>query len=341
MNTNNTDMNTGMSETAQMAKVIEGYKYDGSRSNLSIINAYSASFKYWGRSYSHSPWLYGAIGLPFLFRVGDEVNSAPVLNELPYSRMVALLNNLGVRVQGISETAEGAKLQQLRGQAWEAAKRAIAAGYPCFGRGFDFNYGETSVVQGYDESAACYIISCWHDTKSVPAQMLGERDGLIDLHWMMPDGEPEDDVRTVREALQLAVEFADGRLTGPGTRAGSAAYEHWTAKLRQGAVDGWFFAYHTHEWDTCRTNGLKFLQKAKERLGEAAEDAIDDAILRFGRVRDLFHQVYELFPWEQPRGLIEDTERRLQAAGLLDEAKQADAAAIESFRNVANVLQID
>lgn len=319
---------------SQTATVIEGYAYDGRRSNLAIINAYSAGFKHWGRSYAHTPWLYGAIGLPFLFRVGEEVNSAPVLNELPYNRMVGLLGNLGVRVHGISDVAEGDELQRLRRQAWDAARQAIDAGYPCFGRGFDFNYGETSVVQGYDESSSEYIISCWDHTKSVPWPTLGERDGLIDLHWMMPDGEAEDDARTVKEALRLAVEFTEGRLTESKTKVGSAAYEHWVAKLRQGTVDGWFFAYHAHEWDTCRIHGLKFLQEVKQRLGDAAPAAIDDAISCFGRVRDLFHQVYELFPWEQPRGLIEDTERRLQAAGLLDEAKHADAAAVEAFRNV-------
>ncbi|QYR21285.1 hypothetical protein KZ483_26995 [Paenibacillus sp. sptzw28] len=323
---------------AQTEKIIEGYKYHGGRSNLANINAYSACFKHWGRPHVYTPWLYGAIAIPFMFRVGEEVNSAPILNELPHDRIVGLLNNLGVRIDGISAVAEGDELNRLREEAWAAARRAIDAGYTCFGRGFYFDHGETSVVQGYDEASSAYVISCWHDTKYIPWQSLGERDGLIDLHWMTPGGAAEDDRRTVRDALRLAVDFADGKLTGPKTRIGSAAYDHWAAELRQGTVDGWFFAYSTHEWDTCRTNGHKFLLEAKQRLGSGAPEALDDAIVCFGAVREKFNEVYRLFPWEQPRGLIEDTERRLEAAKLLGEAKHHDAAAIEAFRNVVEAL---
>jgi hypothetical protein len=322
----------------QTAKVIEGCKYNGSRSNLSIINAYSACFKYWNRPYAHTPWLYGAIAIPFLFRVGKDVNTDPILHELPYNRIVDLLNNLGVRVEGISGTAAGNELDSLRKKAWDAARSAIDGGYPCFGQGVYFNYGETSVIQGYDAAEAVYISSCWHDTQLIPWKSLGERDGLIDLHWMMPDGVAENDVRTIRDALVLAVQFAEGSLTGPETLVAAAAYEHWVTALRNGIVDGWYFAYNTHEWDTCRTNGYKFLLEAKGRLGDHSPAALDDAIACFKKVSEKFNQVYQLFPWEQPRGLIEDTERRLEAAELLDDAKYHDAEAIDAFRRVIDAL---
>ncbi|KIL38028.1 hypothetical protein SD70_29115 [Gordoniibacillus kamchatkensis] len=103
-------------------------------------------------------------------------------------------------------------------------------------------------------------------------------------------------------------------------------------------MDGWFFAYNTHEWDTCRTNGYKFLLEAKQRLGHGAPKALHEAIESFGVVREKFNKVYQLFPWEQPRGLIEDTERRLEAAKLLEEAKPYDASAIDAFRRVAAEL---
>jgi hypothetical protein len=320
------------------ARIIDGYDYNGARSNLSNINTYSASFKHWGRTHLYTPWLFGATAVSFLYRVGENVNTAPVLHELPHSRIVELLKNLGVHVEGICAVAEGDSLNRLRLEAWDAVRKAIDAGYPCFGRGFYFNNGETSVVQGYDVMSSEYIISCWHGTTNVPWQSLGEYEGLVDVHWMTPDGKSEDDRRTVRDALRLAVEFADGILTGPQTRVGSNAYDHWVAELRKGTVDGWFFAYNTHEWDTCRTNGHKFLQEAKHRLGSSAPRALEDAIACFGAVREKFNQVYQLFPWEQPRGLIEDTERRLQAAELLNEAKAYDAEAIDKFRKVIESL---
>ncbi|XEC94180.1 hypothetical protein AB6A23_23140 [Paenibacillus tarimensis] len=322
----------------QTAKIIEGYRYDGGRSNLSNINAYSACFKHLGMSHAYSPWLYGAIAIPFMFRTGENVNTGPILHELPHRRITGLLNNLGVRTEGISATASGDALDQFRKKAWDAVRGAIDEGYPCFGRGFAFNYGETSVIQGYDDSAEAYIISCWHGTESIPWKSLGERDGLIDVYWMMPGGEPEDDRRTVRDALQLAVEFADGKLIGPQTLVASAAYDQWVRELRNGNVDGWFFAYNTHEWDTCRSNGIKFLREAKVRLGTELPEAFDEALASFEVVADKFNQVYRLFPWEQPRGLIEDTERRLQAAKLLEEAKAHDMAAIEAFRKVVEAL---
>ncbi|WP_308639028.1 hypothetical protein [Paenibacillus silvisoli] len=315
------------------ATVMDGFRYDDMRSNLSIMNAYGACFKYLGRAHQWTSWLYGAVAIPFLFRV-DDVNRAPVLYELPYERIVSLLNNLGVRVEGISAIAEqGGALEQLREQAWDAARKAIDAGYPCFSRGIYFNAGESSIVSGYDEERQSYVTGCWHGTQLVSKGSFGDvSGGLVDLHWLMPDGQPEDDRRTVREALQLAVEFADGRLTGPRTRVGSAAYDHWIGELRKGSVDGWFFAYNTHEWDTCRTHGLRFLQEATRRFGSKAPRSLDGAIMRFGKLQKKIHEVYELFPWEQPRGLIEDTERRLEAASLLEEAKAHDAAAMDAFR---------
>lgn len=325
-------------QNTQTAKVIEGYVYNGARSNLANINAFSAALKHWGSVHPHTPWLYGAVGIPFLFRVVEDVNTAPVLYELPHNRIVGLLNNLGVRVEGMSAVAQGEALHTLRGKAWDAVRKAIDDGYPCFGRGFYFDYGETSVVQGYDESEPAYVISCWHGTKGIPQQSLGERDGLVDVHWMMPDGIKEDDRRTVRDALRLAVEFAEGSLTGERTMVAGAAYDHWVRELRKGTVDGWFFAYNTHEWDTCRTNGYKFLLEAKERLGGDTPAALDEAINKFAVVREKFNRVYQLFPWEQPRGLIEDTERRLEAAKLLEEAKPFDTAAINAFRKVVEQL---
>ncbi|WP_409340743.1 hypothetical protein [Paenibacillus sp. MBLB4367] len=323
----------------QAVKVINGLRYNGARSNLASINAYSVCLQELGSPYAFTPWLYGATGIPFLFRTGDDVNTAPVLHELPYGRMVAQLQNLGVQVEGVSAVAEGETLDRLRRESWEACRIAIGSGFPCFGRGFVFNGGETSIVQGYDDKDAAYICSCWNGTTTVEWQSLGERDGLVDIHWMRRNGQTEENVRkTVADALQLAVEFAAGKLTGPQTYTGNRAYRRWSAELRKGAVDGWFFAYNTHEWDTCRSNGYKFLLKAKERLGSETPEALERAIESFGLVRDRFHRIYELFPWEQPRGLIEDTERRLEAAALLEEADAYDSATIAAFREVVEAL---
>ncbi|WP_309119322.1 hypothetical protein [Paenibacillus sp.] len=321
----------------QTEKSIEGYRYYG-RSNLANVNAYSAALKQVGSEYGYTPWLYGAIGLPFLFRTVENVNTEPVLHELPHERIIGLLNNLGVRVEGMSEVASGERLAELRDEAWDTLRAKVDGGVPCFGRGFYFSHGETSVVQGYDAAEETYIISCWHDIKSVSRHTLGERDGLVDLHWMGPGGRAEDVRRTVRDALALAVEFAEGRLTSADTYVGAAAYAQWVGQLRKGAVDGWFFAYAAHEWDTVKTHGYKFLVEAKERLGEEAPAALDRGIREFGAVHDRIHRVYELFPWSQPRGLIADTERRLEAARLLEEAAPHDLAAIEAFRSVVAEL---
>lgn len=318
-------------------KVIEGYRYYG-RSNLANVNAYSAALKQVGSEYGYTSWLYGAIGFPFLFRTIEDVNTEPVLHDLPHERIVGLLNNLGVRVEGMSEVASGERLTALREEAWNTVREKVDRGIPCFGRGFYFSYGETSVVQGYDAAEETYIISCWHDIKSVLRHTLGERDGLVDLHWMTRGGRAEDDRRTVRDALALAVEYAEGRLTSADTYVGAAAYRHWAEQLRKGAVDGWFLAYAAHEWDTVKTHGFKFLTEAKERLGVGAPSALDRAIREFGAVQVRIHQVYELFPWSQPRGLIADTERRLEAARLLEEAGPHDVAAIEAFRSVVDEL---
>ncbi|MCR2805764.1 hypothetical protein [Paenibacillus soyae] len=322
---------------AQTEKIIEGYRYYG-RSNLANVNAFSAALKQAGSGYGYTPWLYGAMGAPFLFRTVEDVNTEPVLHELPHERIVGLLNNLGVRVEGMSEVASGERLAALREEAWNTVRDKVDRGIPCFGRGFYFSYGETSVVQGYNAAEGTYIISCWHDIQSVPRHTLGERDGLVDLYWMTSDGQTEDDRRTVRDALALAVEYAEGRLTSEDTYVGVAAYGHWVEQLRKGAVDGWFFAYAAHEWDTLKTHGYKFLEEAKVRLGTQAPAALDQAIREFKAVQARIHQVYELFPWSQPRGLITDTERRLEAARLLEEAAPHDAAAIEAFRSVVDEL---
>ena len=323
--------------TTHTGKVIEGYRYYG-RSNLANVNAYSAALKQVGNEYGYTPWLYGAIGFPFMFRTTENVNTEPVLHELPHGRIVGLLNNLGVRVEGMSEVASGERLAALREEAWNTLRDKVDSGIPCFGRGFYFSHGETSVVQGYAAVEETYLISCWHDIKSVLRHTLGELDGLVDLHWMTSGGKAEDDRRTVRDALALAVDYAEGLLTSTDTYVSAAAYRHWAEQLRKGAVDGWFFAYAAHEWDTLKTHGYKFLKEAKERLGVGAPSALDRAIREFGAVQDRIHRVYELFPWSQPRGLIADTERRLEAARLLEEAAPHDVATIEAFRSVVAEL---
>lgn len=323
----------------EKAKVIHGYHYKNSvRTNLSNINAYSAALKYWNNPNAHTSWLYGAVAIPFLFRVVENVNTAPVDYELPHTQIVQLLNNLGVKAEGMSLVAAGDELDDLRKEAWTLVRKAIDAGYTCFGRGFEFGGGETSVVQGYDETEGAYITSCWHGTKHIPWQTLGEHDGLIDVYWLKPGGREEQDHRTVRDALRLAAEFAEGKWTGSLTMIGGAAYDHWARQLRKGTVDGWYFAYNTHEWDTCRTNGYRFLLEAKERLAGSAPKALDEAIRHFKVVYEKFHQVYELFPWEQPKGLIQDKERRFEAAKLLEEAKPYDEAAVHAFRMAADEL---
>ncbi|MFD0872212.1 hypothetical protein [Paenibacillus residui] len=167
-----------------------------------------------------------------------------------------------------------------------------------------------------------------------------QEEGEVRLYWTKPKPAPGD--RTaVREALQLAVEFADpaGKWAQPGMVTGPDAFDVLIRALEKGQYDGWYLGLHANAWRELRHSGWRFLIEVKERLNDPALDAAFDAAIGYAaKLNEAFGQLNEMFPWMQPFGPIPDVERRYAAADLMRGAKQAEIGAVQAYRRLVELL---
>ncbi len=300
-------------------------------------------------------WLFGASGLSFLFRIDDRIDIAPEMHELPYSRMYELVQNLGVRIGGVSGYGEGGSYVELAAAAWEQARMAIDRGCPCFGRGIQYGLNETALVYGYDKEG--YFSDCWRNRgKHTPWDRIGEglslaeyslqdhaekqHKGYVDLHWMEP-APAAGDKKTVREALELAVSFAEEpeRWVRPTTKTGVAALNALTAALADNKVDGWLFSWSAGMWRESFSNGAEFLQEARSRLGMDSSASFHEAIESYRLLAQRFKKLTELYPFPAAEGIIADTEQRRMAVETLQEAVPVMAASVQALAGVVEELR--
>lgn len=165
-------------------------------------------------------------------------------------------------------------------------------------------------------------------------------EGEVRVYWSRP-AEPADDRTIVREALQLAVEFAKpgGQWAKPGMRTGTEAYDAIIHALEKGKMDGWYLGLHANGWQELRSHAWQFLIEAKQRLHDAdLADELDAAIAAAERLHSHFQRLFEMFPWMQPFGPIPDAERRYAAADLLREAKKAEIDALATYEQLVKRL---
>ncbi|GIP34480.1 hypothetical protein [Paenibacillus sp. J2TS4] len=361
--------------------LLKGLRYHGI-SCMSPFNTYRGITDYYGISCSDA-WLRGVTGRPFLFAMHERINVHDFCIPMPERRFIELFGNIGLDIDGVDGASQGDSYRALLRQAWDAARKAIDAGWACFGRSVDFLRGEYSLIHGYDRDG--YYTSSWHGPmeRAIPWEMYGlgqcpcepctarrvnfqdegpvrtlcrcdacqrnqqkgamltpQEEGEVRLYWAKPRPAPSDRL-VVREALQLAVEFADpaGKWAQPEVYTGSEAYDVLIHALDKGLYDGWYLGLHANAWQELRCFGWEFLIEAKERFNDPAlSSAFDTAIGYAEKLKAAFVKLNEMFPWMQPFGPIPDAERRYAAADLMRSAKQAEMGAIQAYRTLVELL---
>ncbi|WP_199613578.1 LamG domain-containing protein [Paenibacillus alkalitolerans] len=172
------------------------------------------------------------------------------------------------------------------------------------------------------------------------ATLSPQEEGEVRLYWAKPNAAP-DDRTAVKEALALALEFADP--SGPWSQsemiAGPSAYNTLIHALEKGRYDGWYLGLHANGWSELRHSGWQFLIEAKERIGDPPLNNIFDEAIGFAeRLHKTFAGLNEMFPWMQPFGPIPDAERRYAAADLMKAAKEAEKGQLQAFEKLVGLL---
>lgn len=252
--------------------------------------------------------------------------------------MVTLGQNTGYRFEQIVAHKAQNDFKSRQKDAWDMVRKAIDQGFPCYG--FELDAPEYYVINGYDDTGYYYSGPAVRpDGNPVPWEKLGDTDiGVLEVYSVRP-AEAADTTTTVKEALEFALEFAEGpeKWVFPNYRSGPAGYATWSETLEEGVADGTGMAYNTLVWAECRGHGERFLREAGRRLDGAARPLLLEAADRYGLVYENLVKTAELFPFP-PGNEINDKKRCEKGARLLKAAAENEKYGLELFGKITAVL---
>ncbi|MGB3717602.1 MAG: hypothetical protein WA996_24510 [Candidatus Promineifilaceae bacterium] len=286
-------------------------------------------------------WLFGGTGHAFILNIGEDAcPSGPtawksaILSELG--------RNLGYQTGGVFGIKYDQDLDALQRRAWAYVRDAIDEGLPCYG--WELEIPEFYVIFGYDDEGYYYSGTECDEGRGPKAwSELGDTGiGIVELYSVKP-GPVGDDRTIVREALSFAVEHAKGpsKYIFPDYKAGPEGYDLWIKGVKAGKSMRMGMAYNAAVWATCRRHGVAFLREARSRTGAGMEPLFDQAIAHYQEVYGRLKSLAELYPFaenrsEAPIGVDAKSE---QAAGLLDQAREAEVSGLELLDRIVRNLE--
>ncbi len=288
-------------------------------------------------------WLFGASGHAFVLNIADDIcPSGPTAWKT--NVILTLGSSVGYRTIVIFGFRGNGDLELAQDRAWEAARRAIDDGIPCYG--WELDVPEFYVINGYDE-VGYYYQGCTVDEGAGPKpwRELGDTGiGCVELVVVHPE-QPRDDATIVKNALEFAGAAAAGGKDWvlPGYTMGLAAYDTWIAGLKGRNTSGMGAAYNASVWASCRQNAVEFLKEAGERLPGKADDSFSEAIEAYTVVAENLAAVAELFPFvgasdEQRDANSRDAERVERAVDHLVLAREAEMRGVKALAVIASHL---
>jgi hypothetical protein len=285
-------------------------------------------------------WLCGGTGHAFVLNIHDVVcPSGPTA--WVTEGLFRLGVNLGYQQDGVFSKRGMPGFETAAAEAWDFTRRNLDEGIPCYG--WELAIPEFYVIYGYDDTGY-YFSGALQDQGPMPKpwEHLGtSRIGVIEV-YSVSGTYRADDIETVRAALEFALRHAEGpeEWIFPKYSSGLAGYDAWIRSLEEGTADGHGMAYNSAVWHECRDHAAGFLREAAERLGGRYSGRFNGPISAYGKVAELLGSVEELYPLEklQPEH-IEDGDRRMKAAGLLREARDAEKAGMEDLAGIVDILQ--
>jgi len=287
------------------------------------------------------PWLCGGTGHAFIINVHAEVDVQGT-NDWDPAMLFELAPNLGYRCTGLrgEATSLGGDLAAQQQAGRELIERFLDRGQPCYGFCVDPENPDYSPICGYDEGGY-YYTHIGTDTPSGP--IAWEKLGTMWLDWVEVYGvelcEPADDATVVRDALTIALRFAEGppEWIRPAARSGLAAFAAWADYLEQGTALLLHHDWNLQVWLDCRETAVAFLTEAKSRLRQA-KDEFDAAIAQYRIVADRLREARELMPriettWAERRAFTS-----LEIAAVIRRAGEAEAEALQCLLGLVAAL---
>lgn len=284
-------------------------------------------------------WLYGGTGHAFVMNISaDACPSGPTAWNT--EMLFTLGRNLGYQTDGVFCLKASPDFAEKQKLAWDKAREAIDAGYPCIG--WELEIPEFYVVYGYDEVG--YIYSgpqCFEGRGPKSWNELGDsRIGMVELFSIRP-GEPAGDRKTVRDALVFALDFASAsnRWIDDPYKAGLEGYDAWMESLKTGKAIGIGMAYNAAVWLECREYAVQFLQEAEERLGGPVSSLLEEALEPYRQVSENLQIVADAFPFfdMKPEYLC-DKNRVGKALVSLRAARDAEAKGLSRLQKIVDEL---
>jgi hypothetical protein len=244
--------------------------------------------------------------------------------------------NVGYRIDEVVAHKSQESFADKQKEAWDLVRRSIDEGIPCYG--WELEIPEFYVVLGYDDIGYHYSGPlCDLGRGPKPWQELGDTEiGVIEIFSVRP-GQAADDAKTVKEALEFALEHAGQKWVHSNYQAGIAGFDRWIEAVENGTADEHGMAYNTAVWAECRGFGAQFLREASGCLNGEVSVLLEQASEQYGRVFQHLQIVADLFPFP-PGNEIDDEERRNKAAVHLRNARDSEETGLELLEKITRAL---
>ncbi|MBN2240796.1 MAG: hypothetical protein JW712_13565 [Dehalococcoidales bacterium] len=252
--------------------------------------------------------------------------------------MTQLGRNAGYEFRQVLTHSSQEDFSDRQKEAWDMIRESIDRGMPCYG--FELEAPEYYVINGYNDTGYFYSgPSGKPDNPLIPWQDLGSSDiGILEVYSIRP-GKPADDEKTIKEALEFALEYAQGpeKWVFPNYRSGIAGYDIWIETLEEGLADGTGMAYNTGVWAECRVYAERFLREASRRLNGDVRGLLHDAADAYSDVAENLAKVSEFLPF--PIGNeINDPKICRKAATYLRSARESEKTGLELLGKIVESL---
>lgn len=286
-------------------------------------------------------WLYGGTGHAFILNIHETVCASG-----PTAWKTMMLfdggQNLGYEFEGVlAWKHEPIDFSQFQEQAWEFARKTIDEGLPLYG--WELDTPEFYVIYGYDQTGYYYSGPGANGGQKPKAwKELGDTNiGLIEVYSIQP-GEPQNDVITVRSALERALKHARNPKCWiyDHYASGLKGYDLWIKAMESEKANRFGMGYNAAVWRECRELAVEFLGEARTRLRGRASALFDEGTEHYQVVADRLGKVSESYPWAPEDGdrTIPFDKQCQETVEWLKEARKAEEAGLGALEKIVTVL---
>lgn len=282
-------------------------------------------------------WIFGGTGHAFALNIHEELcPSGPTAWKTePVDHLAA---NIGYLVEGVTGHTTHRDFEAKQKIAWALVTGCIDTDVPCYG--WELALPEWYVITGYDDDGY-YFSGPGADEDRMPlapGDLSRTEIGWLSVQCVLPCT-PSSDEEIVSEAVDFALDNAEGAHLHENYASGPAAFKLWADSLESGKANRFGAGYNGECWRECRQMAVEFLREARERIARD-QGLFDEAIEHYAAVADALDGVVERIPFNMPGdvpsedAMVQDAE----CAALLREAKTAEVNGLEALRKLKDAL---